>query len=329
MKKLKTTKLRYYGANCLKHLVPNALYQRRLKAILESGAGCCDSDNIRRRVDYYNQISTAFSPSENARSYGSLSLKSDDCSFASKQHSIPSAYYFDFKESARYFKGGLYFDYWFADVTEIPPVPTFVKSRPIRADNRNSIVLKLDKLRHFVFVNDMAPFVAKRDEAVFRGPCYQPHRKSFVARCLAARNCNVGDTNKAVIGQDAYKAPLTIKEQLRYKYVISVEGNDVATNLKWIMSSNSLCLMTKPKFETWFMEGLLVPDHHYALLKDDYSDLEEKIDYYNARPDEALAIIDRAHRFVDQFRDEKRERLISLLVMKKYFELSRQKIENL
>ena len=35
--------------------------------------------------------------------------------------------------------------------------------------------------------------------------------------------------------------------------------------------------MPKPKFETWFMEGILVADQHYILIKDDYSDLEENL----------------------------------------------------
>ena len=42
------------------------------------------------------------------------------------------------------------------------------------------------------------------------------------------------------------------------------------------MSSNSLCFMPKPKYETWFMEGKLIPNHHYVLIEDDYSNLLEQ-----------------------------------------------------
>ena len=41
------------------------------------------------------------------------------------------------------------------------------------------------------------------------------------------------------------------------------------------MSSNSVAVMPKPKYESWFMEGKLIPDYHYVLIKDDYSDFEE------------------------------------------------------
>jgi hypothetical protein len=98
----------------------------------------------------------------------------------------------------------------------------------------------------------------------------------------------------------------------------------VASNLKWAMSSNSLVFMTKPKYETWFMEGTLLPNYHYVLLEDDYSDLEEKINFYSKNSAEALKIIENAHDYIKQFKNTKREKIISLLVIKKYFELSNQ-----
>ncbi len=117
---------------------------------------------------------------------------------------------------------------------------------------------------------------------------------------------------------------MSIEEQLTYKFLLAIEGNDVATNLKWAMSSNSLVLMSKPTCETWFMEGRLEAGIHYVEVADDYSDLIEKMEYYIAYPEKAESIIKNAHAWVDQFRDQKRERLISLLVAKKYFEKSGQ-----
>lgn len=116
----------------------------------------------------------------------------------------------------------------------------------------------------------------------------------------------------------------TIKEHLDYKFIMALEGNDVASNLKWVMSSNSLAVMTKPTCETWFMEGTLIPDYHYVEVKEDFSDLEEKLQYYISHPDKAEEIIRNAHEFVRQFQDKKRETLISLLVLEKYFRLSGQ-----
>jgi len=83
-------------------------------------------------------------------------------------------------------------------------------------------------------------------------------------------------------------------------------------------------MMCKPKFETWFMEGRLVAGEHYVELKEDYSDLTEKIQYYKTHQNEALNIIENANSYVEQFKNNERELLISLLVMDKYFTLSGQ-----
>ena len=59
--------------------------------------------------------------------------------------------------------------------------------------------------------------------------------------------------------------------------------------------------------------------------KPDFSDLEEKMDYYTAHPDEAQAIINHAHEYVEQFKDKQREDIISLMVLDKYFSLLKSK----
>lgn len=47
--------------------------------------------------------------------------------------------------------------------------------------------------------------------------------------------------------------------------------------------------------------------------------------YYIAHVDESLEIIKHAHEYVEQFKDKKRESLISLLVLDKYFRATGQK----
>ncbi len=91
------------------------------------------------------------------------------------------------------------------------------------------------------------------------------------------------------------------------------------------MSSNSIAVMTRPTCETWFMEGTLRPNYHYIEVKEDFSDFEEKINHYIQHPDEAEQIVKHAHEFVAQFLDKEREKLIQLMVLDRYFELSNQK----
>ena len=73
-----------------------------------------------------------------------------------------------------------------------------------------------------------------------------------------------------------------------------------------------------------FMEGTLIPNYHYIEIKPDFSDLEERLQYYMAHTDEAQAIIEHAHEYIEQFKNKKREQLISLLVLEKYFKMTGQ-----
>jgi spore maturation protein CgeB len=90
------------------------------------------------------------------------------------------------------------------------------------------------------------------------------------------------------------------------------------------MSSNSIAVTPRLTQETWFMEGTLKPNYHYIEVNDDFSDLEERLNYYIGHPDEAEAIIRHAHDYVAQFQDKEREMLIALVVLKKYFDFTNQ-----
>ena len=82
--------------------------------------------------------------------------------------------------------------------------------------------------------------------------------------------------------------------------------------------------MPKPKFETWYMEGKLIPNHHYVLIKDDYSDVEEKMVFYSKNIQEAEQIIANAKKWTLQFKDPKLEKLLSILVFKEFFKKTNQ-----
>lgn len=135
---------------------------------------------------------------------------------------------------------------------------------------------------------------------------------------------NCGDTGHSVLKEEWRCSPISLYDHLRYKFIVTLEGNDVASNLKWIMSSNSVAVMPKPKLETWFMEGRLIQNYHYVEIRADYADLPEKIEYYSQHPKEARKISQHANEWCRQFFNWKRERLIALLVMEKYFKLTGQ-----
>lgn len=304
---MNTDKLRYYSQQFFSNLLPKQIYQQRLLNELENIKLYTHSE-IEQRVNYYLKPQAFLELDKACTSHlNQFKLKNNS-----------SAYYYDLLSCLRYFPAHLKFSYLFGDVIHVPDQPTFVKSRPISNDNHNSVLFKLNSVRHFKFVHDPFRFRDKKDIAIFRGACHQSKRKEFLKACFATPNTDIGDTRKQAKGQTVYKAPISIREHMKNKFIISVEGNDVASNLKWILNSNSLCFMTRPKYETWFMEGTLIPNYHYVLLKDDYSDLAEKIDFYRQNDTDAQQIISNAKQFSAQFQDLKKEKLISLLVMQNY-----------
>ena len=88
-------------------------------------------------------------------------------------------------------------------------------------------------------------------------------------------------------------------EILAYKYVLSFEGNDVATNLKWLMAQDVVIVMPTPTKETWLMEGLLKPFVHYVPF-DDVSSHATLLEWLRSHDEECRRIIDNANAWVTQ-----------------------------
>ncbi len=306
--KNKNNRLLYYINHFIKKLIPGIFY-RKLGQLLFNNT--IVSPQVIERVNYYNKLNQPVTLSEDAVYIKNFSYVK------------PTSYYFDLIQLLYFFPKHLKFKYLFGDVTTIPSEPAFVKSRPINGQNANSVLLKLNKIRHFIFIEDHTPFSLKKNELVWRGNVLinQEVRQKFISKYYNHDLCNIGHVND--YKDNNFKLErMTIEEQLQSKFILSLEGNDVATNLKWILSSNSIAVMPTPRYETWFMEGSLIPDHHYIHIKDDFSDLNEKLEYYLQNPEKAEQILQNARNFVDQFKNRKREKQISLLVLKKYFDLT-------
>lgn len=269
-----------------------------------------EKKSILERVDYYNKQEAAFSPDVLDRAIGLF-----------KKPNGQKVYYYDSKEFLRYFPGEFRFSHLPGDIVEVPDHPSIVKSRPISPKNQHAVLLNLDKVRHFNFIRDHVPFKNKKNLLFGRATVYQEHRKRFYNQYFNHPLCDLGDVVK---GSSWYKPKVSITAHLSYKFILALEGYDVATNLKWIMSSNSIAVMPKPKYETWYMEGKLIGNVHYIEIKDDYSDLEERLDYYIRHEDECLEIIRNAQAFTKQFANSEKEDLVSLMVLEKYFMRSGQ-----
>lgn len=117
------------------------LKERRLMAAFERRS---DKDEIMRRVDYYNRLAPS--------SALSASLCRPLSAHTWRLHKGPSVYFFDTFEFLRYFPKHFCWAHEPGDVRALFETPTIVKTRPlVHADSRfaNSVLLNLDKVRHF------------------------------------------------------------------------------------------------------------------------------------------------------------------------------------
>lgn len=203
-------------------------------------------------------------------------------------------------------------------------------------NDQYSVLLKINIIRHWdpisiVNKNDI-PYSLKNNKIIWRGVTTgysNDHCRIRLVRQFynhPNKNIDIGFT-EIIRNKDNYqildrylKSSISKKELLKSKFLISLEGNDVSSGLKWQMFSNSVVFMSKPTVCSWFMEDLLIPNYHYILLKDDYSDLEEKYNWALKNPSKCQEITKNANNYVEQFLNIQREKNISLTIMNRYFE---------
>lgn len=213
-----------------------------------------------------------------------------------------------------------YVYFLFGDVHHESPIPAVSKTRP--RESKNNVILKLNRYRHWteplnqVSLYDI-PYDQKLDKVLWRGFSRGlPQRIELLKKYKNHPNQNIDITDTET------ETSMSIKDMLQCKFLISVKGNDVATNLKWIMYSNSICLMPKEQpYVSWFMEDHLVPWYHYVPLENDFSDLEEKFNWCLKNPKKCKTMVQNASDYIKPFLDLQNEDYLNHLVLKKYTEL--------
>jgi len=227
------------------------------------------------------------------------------------------------------------------DVRSADLVPVaFAKTRASGKDSTYSLLRVMNQNRHWGKLAkitrpsaiDISKFSGKKNYVIWRGgttgkPVGTGSRLELVQRWFGvSKYINVGfsriirlakraesDKLKALEGEALdicrryVKGSKSTESLKKYKYIISVEGNDKDSGLNWKLQSNSVVFMPKPKITSWLMEELLVPNVHYIQLKDDFSDLEEKFEWCQGNQGECKQIIRNAQEHMFQFGDINRE----------------------
>jgi hypothetical protein len=105
---------------------------------------------------------------------------------------------------------------------------------------------------------------------------------------------------------------ISIGEILQYKVIVSLEGNDVSSGLKWNLLSKSVVLMAAPTKTSWAMEELLEPWVHYVPIHANLSNVEDQIRWVMENDESAQRIAERATLFIEDLwfsDDAKRDNL--------------------
>lgn len=298
-------------------ILPRKLFQRELLNIFDELLLLKDEEKekIKNRLNYYNKLKKSFS-----FNFSELGPNGEIVEKIGKISFKKSFYAYDAYEISRYFKDDFLWIKSFGDINHALPSPSITKSRPIlKADN--NILLKLDKKRHFIFLKDALAYKDKENKLFYRGAIMQKHRKSFFKQYYQNELCDLAHVGKDLLELRKWrKKAASKKTHMKYKFILSLEGNDVASNLKWAMSTNSLVISPKLHFETWFMEGKLKDE--LAFIKED--ELIKTLEYFIIHEKEALEKIKLAHEYIKQFQDEKIELYLGILSLAKYFYLSKQ-----
>lgn len=210
--------------------------------------------------------------------------------------------------------------------------PTVVKTRTIGGNTQETPYAIIGKLRykhHFENISKVMEIERgktnrdkKINKIVWRGNIWNlSHRKRLVEKWS---NNNLDHMDIAPCSSECTgleKPRIEIEGMLNYKYILSVQGTDISTGLKWNMASKSVVFMPRPTVESWFCESELVEWVHYIPIKEDYSDLLEKKLWCDNHPDLCEEIVQNANEYVSKFANKERENYIFYVILKTYFSM--------
>ncbi|MDB4054207.1 glycosyl transferase family 90 [Octadecabacter sp.] len=86
----------------------------------------------------------------------------------------------------------------------------------------------------------------------------------------------------------------------KFRYILSLSGNDTGSNFLSAASSNALILMKEDGWELFYTDAFK-PSVHYVPLENGAQDVVEKLTWARANPDKCKAMSDAATGLYDQF----------------------------
>lgn len=199
---------------------------------------------------------------------------------------------------------------FYGETGETGRIPMIRKSR--RGNDTTSIIYNFRTLRLTTPSYDARradiPWNKKDNNVIWRGATTgQEQRVNLVTSYYNKYDVGFSSIKQKPEMSAFKKKSVTIQDQLKFKFIISLEGNDVASNLRWILASNSVPIMKKPNWQSWIMEYRLQPNVHYLELNDDMSNLEEVLSWAATNDNLCEEIGQNGKNYMSQFLNEEND----------------------
>ena len=157
---------------------------------------------------------------------------------------------------------------------------------------RYNFVKKLSKKYNIKFVEGFWPL----EELGSPDPVLALNNQNFIDNYFKENEYMVADRIPFFHWQACN--PTEVVDQ--YKYILSLDGHDWASNVALILITDSVMISPIPKWHSIFSIDL-TPWKHYVPILDDTSDLEEKLTWCRNHQGECKEIIQRATQYISQF----------------------------
>ena len=202
-------------------------------------------------------------------------------------------------------------------------------------NDKKNIIVNLNRERHWGYIKNIneirsSLWETKKNELVWRGvdtgkDPINNDRLNFVKKYHKKYDVGFSEYTQYAtyfeINNDYQsiflKGHLNLTQITSFKYILILEGNDKSSSLNWVLNSNCVPLMKKPTWHSWLCESFLIPNYHYVELKDDFSDVEEKIQWLKENDDKAKEIAYNGIKYIENnFLDLKRELYLESEIVK-------------
>ena len=207
--------------------------------------------------------------------------------------------------------------------------PYIAKVRQSNSMEFGTILKCLNQERHWsefekISAESGQSFESRLEKAVWRGATtHSGLRLKLVEKFFKSTDFFDVGFSKIVQNKDHLqkyvKGSMTIEEMAKYKYIISLPGNDKDSGLSWKLASGSVVIMPRPTSHSWLGEKFLIPGFHYLQINNDFSDLKLVLDWCRNNQNRCKRIAFNSKIYMTQFLDSNSERSLQENILRNFF----------